>query len=180
MRQISRNLFERKVHRGSELKKYGHVYQREGEVLYEWGDSSIRAILRRNNYCGDLVQHRLESRFMEGKKNCKAVTPAEWITVKDTHEAIISKKLFEQVQERLAHEKEKVPKKKELLEKVDKRMKNRVCYNVMYCGDCGRKLIAGNRGGYWNYSCGGSQIQGRQEVYKQIYLRFAGAEDIEG
>ena len=36
---------------------------RNGENLHQWGNSSIRAVLNRNNYYGDLVQRKYESKI---------------------------------------------------------------------------------------------------------------------
>ncbi|MEI3259741.1 MAG: recombinase family protein [Faecalimonas umbilicata] len=134
MKQIRMDLFERKVHRASDYRKYGHVYQQEGELLHEWGDSSIRALLNRQNYYGDLVQHKYESRFSEGKKWCRVTREEEWIIIENTHEAIISKNLFLQAQERLKAERRNPS--AELVED------SRAFSNVMYCGECGRKLVS--------------------------------------
>lgn len=161
MKEIKNELFERRVHRGSDLKRYGHVYCQEGEHLHEWGDSSIRAILQRGNYCGNLVQHRMESGFMTGEKHCHGVDKKEWIIVKNTHESIVSEELFERVQKRMKQESSKKV-------SVGGEAENpRVCYNVMYCGDCGRKLTAQCSDGYWSYFCGAYRYRDKRKCSKK-------------
>lgn len=134
MKDIRMQLYDKKVHRPSDYRKFGHVYQCDGEVLHEWGDSSVRALLCRQNYYGDLVQHKYESGLLEGKKCCRITKEEEWIIMENTHEAIISKDLFRMVQSRLEAEK----RRKNTEEKAD----FRAFTNVMYCGKCGRKMVS--------------------------------------
>ena len=63
--------------------------------------SSVRAVLKRNNYYGDLVQRKYESRFQRGEKWCDVLDEKQWIITPNTHEPIISRELFEKVQVRL-------------------------------------------------------------------------------
>lgn len=134
MKDIRMQLYDKKVHRPSDYRKFGHVYQCDGEVLHEWGDSSVRSLLCRQNYYGDLVQHKYESGLLEGKKCCRITKEEEWIIMENTHEAIISKDLFRMVQSRLEAEK----RRKNTEEKAD----FRAFTNVMYCGKCGRKMVS--------------------------------------
>lgn len=60
-------LFEDRVHRISDYNQYHHVYCQDGENLHQWGNSSIRAVLNRNNYYGDLVQRNMNPDFKEVK-----------------------------------------------------------------------------------------------------------------
>lgn len=67
IQSIIDRLFEDRVHRISDYNQYHHVYCQDGENLHQWGNSSIRAVLNRNNYYGDLVQRKYESRFQRGE-----------------------------------------------------------------------------------------------------------------
>lgn len=145
MKDIRMQLYDKKVHRPSDYRKFGHVYQCDGEVLHEWGDSSVRALLCRQNYYGDLVQHKYESGLLEGKKCCRITKEEEWIIMENTHEAIISKDLFRMVQSRLEAEK----RRKNTEEKAD----FRAFTNVMYCGKCGRKMVSHRKEEDPNYYC---------------------------
>jgi hypothetical protein len=77
-----------------------------------WRDSSIRAILVNPLYAGDMVwNRRTDARFhmiAGGAGQCRAVErghahgarlvpndPADWITVRDTHEGLVSRKTWE-------------------------------------------------------------------------------------
>ena len=101
IQQIIDGLFEDSVHRISDYNHYHHVYWQEGETLHQWGNSSVRAVLNRHNYYGDLVQRKYESRFVKGEKGCDVLDESQWIVTPNAHEPIISRELFEKVQIRL-------------------------------------------------------------------------------
>lgn len=152
IQHIIDGLFEDGVHRVSDFNQYHHVYCQEGESLHEWGNSSIRAILTRHNYYGDLVQHKYESRFSRGEKWCDILPENEWIVTEGAHEPIISREIFEKVQLRLKAAKE--ARKVVGWEEAD-----RAFYNVFYCGDCGRKMSTGKSDGYVSYFCMASRYK---------------------
>ena len=103
-------LFEDRVHRISDYNQYHHVYCQDGENLHQWGNSSIRAVLNRNNYYGDLVQRKYESRFQRGEKWCDILDESQWIITPNAHEPIISRELFEKAQVRLKAAQQKATK----------------------------------------------------------------------
>lgn len=158
MKEIRMQLYDRKVHRPSDYGNFGHVYQSEGEVLHEWGDSSVRALLGRQNYYGDLVQHKYESGLPDGKKWCRITKEEEWIIMENTHESIISKELFLMTQSRLEAEK----RRKCTGEKED----FRVFTNVMYCGMCGRKLVSHRNEEDPSYYCPASRYIDERACHK--------------
>lgn len=155
-------LFEDGVHRISDYNSYHHVYCQEGEKLHQWGNSSIRALLSRNNYYGDLVQHKYESRFQRGEKWCDRLDESQWIITKDTHEPIISRELFEKAQNRLKAA-------KEARNTVGWEEDERAFYNVFYCGECKRKLCTGRSKGHVFYYCSAAQYRDERKCsYKSI------------
>jgi len=155
-------LFEDGVHRVSDYKRYHHVYCKEGEMLHQWGSSSVRAVLNRNNYYGDLVQHKYESRFQRGEKWCDVLEESQWIITPDAHEPIISRELFEKAQCRLKAA-------KEARNTVGWEEDERAFYNVFYCGDCKRKLCTGRTKGNVFYFCNASQYRDERKCsYKSI------------
>ena len=155
-------LFEDGVHRVSDYKRYHHVYCQEGEMLHQWGSSSVRAVLNRNNYYGDLVQHKYESRFQRGEKWCDVLAESQWIITPDAHEPIISRELFEKAQCRLKAA-------KEARNTVGWEEDERAFYNVFYCGDCKRKLCTGRSKGNVFYFCNASQYRDERKCsYKSI------------
>ncbi len=66
-----------------------------------WPDSSVRRILKNRIYTGDMVQGKTTHISYKIQK-CRSIPEEEWIVVENTHEAIIEKEVFEQVQDILS------------------------------------------------------------------------------
>jgi len=63
----------------------------------QWTYSTINKVLQNQIYCGDMVQGKASySKFKRGKK---AFPKEEWCIVENTHEPVISKEIFFEVQE---------------------------------------------------------------------------------
>ena len=137
-----------KINRISDYNQYHHVYCQDGENLHQWGNSSIRAVLNRNNYYGDLVQRKYESRFQRGEKWCDILDESQWIITPNAHEPIISRELFEKAQVRLKAAQQKATKTTAGWEDDE-----RAFYNVFYCGDCKRKMCTRRYRGNVYYFC---------------------------
>lgn len=110
-------------------------------------NSSVRAVLNRHNYYGDLVQRKYESRFAKGEKGCDVLDESQWIVTPNAHEAIISRELFEKVQIRLKAAQEARS------TGVGWEDDERAFYNVFYCGDCKRKMCTRRSRGSVFYFC---------------------------
>ena len=148
IQSIIDRLFEDRVHRISDYNQYHHVYCQDGENLHQWGNSSIRAVLNRNNYYGDLVQRKYESRFQRGEKWCDILDESQWIITPNAHEPIISRELFDKAQVRLKAAQQKATKTTAGWEEDE-----RAFYNVFYCGDCKRKMCTRRYRGNVYYFC---------------------------
>jgi len=68
-----------------------------------WQPNAVRSILTDRVYVGDMVQGK--TRTVSGKQ--AAVDPSEWICVPNTHEPVVSRELFGQVQALLRELREK-------------------------------------------------------------------------
>jgi DNA invertase Pin-like site-specific DNA recombinase len=95
-----------------------------------WADSVVKSILRNEAYIGNMVQGKVGT---VSYKNSKLVRKErdEWIRAENTHEAIISRELWDRVQA--------------LLEKNQVTRRNKdggthLFSSVLYCADCGFKL----------------------------------------
>lgn len=148
IQSIIDRLFEDGVHWISDYNQYHHVYCQDGENLHQWGNSSIRAVLNRNNYYGDLVQRKYESRFQRGEKWCDILDESQWIITPNAHEPIISRELFDKAQVRLKAAQQKAAKNTVGWEEDE-----RAFYNVFYCGDCKRKMCTRRYGNDVLYFC---------------------------
>lgn len=102
-----------------------------------WLSSSLRRIIMNPVYIGSMVQHKYEVMQISSKK-IKSVAPEDWIYVPNTHEAIVTKEMFEAANETV---RATVAKQKgrnqwsKVLEKTPNVLKG-----LVYCKDCGRKM----------------------------------------
>ena len=62
-----------------------------------WPESSVRRILQNEMYLGNMVQGK-NKKISYKMKQCVAVPKEEWYVVEGTHEAIISKEIFDKAQ----------------------------------------------------------------------------------
>ncbi len=96
--------------------------------LGEWHSKSIRDILTNQVYVGDLVQNRRSKVNYKVKKVIKN-NPKDYIIVENTHEPIIDKEVFYEVQKR-------IPKNVGRNEKKEIHLLD----GLLYCGDCGHRI----------------------------------------
>ena len=121
---------------------------------YLWAQSTIRDILGNPVYCGDTVNFQTYSKSNKLKKRLKN-SPDKILTFQDTHEAIVSRKLFDMVQRHFAGRK-----RPDQQGEMDKYAGN------LFCGECGQKLYL-HRGKRIKpecnfFQCGGYQTKGGQ------------------
>lgn len=95
---------------------------------YLWAERTIRQILSNQTYCGDTVNFKTYTKSNKLKKVIKN-DPSKVLIFKDTHEAIISRTLFETVQKHFEGRK-----RPSMYGEVDK-----FC-GYLYCADCGRRM----------------------------------------
>ena len=95
---------------------------------YLWADSTITAILSKQEYCGDTVNFRTERLSYKCKKIVQH-DREEILIFSDTHEAIISHEVFEKAQERLSQ-------KRRVKRHTDKALLD----GKVFCYDCKHKM----------------------------------------
>ena len=80
---------------------YAHIYQNGPEkAQYAWNETKIRLILTDENYLGNSIHNKTSVKSFKLKKQTR--NPAsEWVRVEGTHEAIISKDVFDRVQKQI-------------------------------------------------------------------------------
>lgn len=151
-------LYGQHIHRPSEYKKTGHVRSEDGELLKQWSDQTIRAILTNPVYIGALVQIRAgEKRYRNGEKH--HIEPDEVIMIEHAHEPIIREDMFYRVSSKIEEKRKKALQKKSLPEDTPD---EDIYKNLIYCGECGSKLkrsCVSNRKSYqvsvrtYSYGC---------------------------
>ena len=111
-----------------------------------WPDSSVRRILRNPLYTGTMVQGK--NRTKSYKLHVSEAVPEEdWITVEQTHEAIISIELFDKAQALFERDTRTAPTHKQVY----------LFSGFLRCADCGkamnRKTISQSYRNYYYYIC---------------------------
>ena len=135
--EIIAYLYENKIHRISDYRKYGHIYCESGETSFQWSQTVINKTLQNMAYIGHMAQGKHSSRLYTGQKGVRVTDKNEWIIVENTHTPIVSKELFEAVKKRI--DEEKGLKNKRDLKGTELPTKN-IFSDIIICSDCGKRL----------------------------------------
>ena len=118
----------------------GMVSEKEAKGHIHWNKSGIYTILKNRVYCGDMIQGKGKTKSYVITANPKS----DWIVVMDTHEAIVSRELFDKVQQRWADRKttqrERKPSPVYLgIGNPNKRLQtsDNIFLRKVFCGHCG-------------------------------------------
>lgn len=110
------------------MEKYGIVGRKENFGL--WSFCAVNSILKNPTYLGNMAQQRYSSiSYKNHKRYIK--DESEWIVVENTHEAIISRELWDKVRE---------VEKSVSQGKKTKRGYTHPLSGFLYCADCGGKM----------------------------------------
>lgn len=96
--------------------------------LNKWNSKTIYDILTNRIYTGDLVQNKRNKVNYKVKKVVRN-NPKDYIIVENTHEPIIEKNIFNEIQRKL-------PKNVGRNEKKEQNLLD----GLLYCGDCGHRI----------------------------------------
>ena len=109
-----------------------------------WTISSVKKILKNQMYVGDMVQS-VQTKVSYKSKKKKALPKSNWDIVKNTHEALVDRFIFESVQNNVKRT------NKSNIVKRDKRLFE----NLLYCKECGNTLTVSYRKNhdYWTVNC---------------------------
>lgn len=135
LRDISKELQKRNLTIPGQYLKNGHLYQENDDDKKVWYIGTLSNMLSNQAYIGNMVQGKRKTSLYDNEKQ-HFTSKDEWVIVENTHEAIISKEIFEKVR-KLFDEKidnSSFAKNEELFLKPDKYK------DIIYCGKCGRKL----------------------------------------
>lgn len=145
-----------------------------------WGGRTLTDILTNPVYTGALVYGRMPKSLYEGIRVHRA-PKEEWRILEGMHEPIVSRELFDRVQEIFdEHRKtiaEKYSKNEKNREGIDNRFRGRIV-----CGDCGKNMrflrvqAKYRKGMYGIYTCGG-YIDSRRARCSRHYIRASEVED---
>jgi DNA invertase Pin-like site-specific DNA recombinase len=118
--QIAKELTKRKI---DTPKKY----KGQNVAINEWRNDSISRILKYPTYTGVMILNKYETDYLT--KKTKKIPREEWILKENTHEAIIDKETFEEVQKMLKDKFYKPRRRYEYLLK-----------DLVYCGHCKSRM----------------------------------------
>lgn len=124
--QITDYLISNKIPTASMIRKKNNNAYMANEGI--WSTKTVRNILENQLYVGDLVQNR-RSRISYKIRKVVDNPKDRWIIIENTHEAIIDREVFNEVQEILKHC--KVRPKKDVYRLLD---------GLLFCGDCNHRL----------------------------------------
>ncbi|NLK87612.1 MAG: recombinase family protein [Clostridiaceae bacterium] len=109
-----------------------------------WNRITVRRILCSRVYIGDTVQGVSEKVSFKSKKT-RRLPQEKWVITEGTHEAIISREAYEEVQ-RLRNARNS--------SKISRNKSRHILNGIMTCGDCGSTMYARKRRNGTAYVCG--------------------------
>ncbi len=109
-----------------------------------WGIGAVKDILKNRMYCGDMVQGKHRS----VRNTITKVSAPEWVIVADTHEAIVSRDLFDAVQNTfMKSQASKAP-------YYDNPNSENVFLGKVICGHCGYTMLRRRNGKHaYSFRC---------------------------
>ena len=142
---------------------FAHIYEGQPEEKsYAWTLAQVKSILKDETYIGNSVHNKQTNISYKNKKKVRK-PEEEWFRVENTHEAIISKKVFEQVQEQIASRR-----------RQQKDATTQIFSGLVKCADCGWSMRFGtnrqNSKPYSHYTC--SQYGQGLKQCSAHYIRY--------
>ena len=140
-------------------------YQRKGKpdprrVNHKWADETVKQLIRNEVYIGNMVQGKTGTLSYKSRKTI-AKPEDEWIRVEGTHEAIISRDVWDTVVS--------IDRKRVLKKEPSDGIKS-IFAGLVYCADCGFKMRNhtekftykdGTSGRYSSFICGNYARSGK-------------------
>ena len=99
------------------------------ENRYNWNKATITCILKRQEYCGDVVNFKTEKHYRDKRNHY--VDKSKWQITENVHEPIIDRTTFENVERMLKNAPVKRPNGDGEIHALS---------GLMYCKDCGTKM----------------------------------------
>ena len=131
---------------GYHLKKlgYGNHQKKDFDNPYKWWSSTVASILKKEEYLGNIVNFKTRKHYKDKKSHY--VDEDEWEVYEDTHEPIIDRETFDNVQ-RIRGNAKRYHDGWENVHPLT---------GLLYCDDCGSKMYVHRTSNYSNvayYTC---------------------------
>ena len=111
---------------------FANIYaEAPADKAYAWTISQVKSILRDETYIGNSVHNKQTNISYKNKKKIRK-PKEEWFRVENTHEGIISKEVFEQVQGQIANRR-----------RQRKDATTQIFAGLLHCADCGWRMSFG-------------------------------------
>lgn len=114
----------------------GIIYTKRYAENAPWQTQAVKNILQNPVYLGHMVQGKKISKLYAGQKQ-KVMPSSEWVIVPNTHEAIISQELFDEVQKIL---KARLDEYNSRLGKYAHFYSENIFEGLVICGSCNRNM----------------------------------------
>ena len=137
------------------------------EKAYAWTIAQVKSILKEETYIGHSVHNKQTNISFKNKKKVRK-PKEEWYRVENTHEAIISRDVFEQVQKQIASRR-----------RQQKDATTQIFAGLVKCADCGWSMRFGtnrqNKTPYSHFTCSqygqmGTQCSAHYIRYDTLYV----------
>ena len=113
--------------------KFANIYAGAPEKKrYMWTVGQVKSIVKNETYIGNSI-HGIQTNISYKNKKRIRKAPEEWLRVENTHEAIIPKEVFEQVQEQIANRRRK----------IKNEPTTQIFSGLVKCADCGWSMSYG-------------------------------------
>lgn len=149
--KIAKTLIAEKVPTAGYLnyKRYGtfaNIYAgAPEEKSYAWTIAQVKSILKDETYIGNSVHNKQTYISYKNKRRVRK-SPDEWFKVENTHEGIVSKEVFEQVQGQITARRRQM-----------KTATTQIFAGLLRCSDCGWSMCYGTnkarKSPYSYYNC---------------------------
>ena len=142
---------------------YARFYEGESEEKrYGWNITAVKKILKDENYIGNSINNRLSVISFKNKKLTRN-PESEWIRVEGTHEAIVSRDVFYQVQQQITSRR-----------RTQNDGTTHIFAGLLKCADCGWTMRFGrqSKGGRQAYYGCGRYFQTVDRQCSMHFIRY--------
>ena len=142
---------------------YKNIPMSSRNKLGLWTSSSLCKLLKNQVYCGDMVQN-LQANVSYKSKIKRALPRDMWIIVENTHEPLVSKKMFREIN---------FLKPEHIVKNTTDREK-RIFENLLRCKECGNGLGVMYRKNkdYWTVNCNKYARSPRQDLCSSHFFPY--------
>lgn len=162
--QIASILKKKKVLKPSAFlhQRTGRYFSRLNEIYpYDWAPNTIRGIISKQEYIGNLVCNK-HSTISFKSKNLLKLSEDKWIITKGTHEPINDKELFESANKVFYG----------IIKRKEKTGPMNLFTGMLKCGTCGKNLAVSKPKHRKEAFCCGTYRQFGKEYCSSHYLRY--------